>query len=233
MEEKIIEEINRLLVSKDNKENNNISLYEIVKLMKEELKKYDRMIKSYESYFSNFINSKYNCNCNVIIQGFDYSKNELKISLLYYNDWFNVTFSKNDRILYIKESTSHKIKNILLELKTEIAKLYDEFFKYTEYFEQETYNVRSANSKFLINISRHRISIFNKQKTNNLNKYFELYLTSDTEVYNLNCSSNNILCSLQEKEKRIFQKIFVKIKDCPKWTHEKLYKIREKQLAKK
>ncbi|MCI9434595.1 MAG: hypothetical protein HFI86_04930 [Bacilli bacterium] len=233
MEETIIEEINRLLVYKDNKENNNVSLYEIVKLMKANLKKYDKMIKSYESYFSNFINSKYNCNCNVIIQGFNYDKFELKISLLYLNDWLNVTFSKNDKILIIKESTNHKIKNILLELKTEIAKLYDEFFKYTEYFKQETYNVRSVNSKFLINISRHRISIFNKQKTNNLNKDFELYLPSDTDFYNLNCSSNNILCSLQGKEKRIFQKVFVKIKDCPEWTHKKLYKIREKQLAKK
>ncbi len=233
MEEKIIEEINRLLVSRDNQDSNNIALYEITKLMKEKLKKYDKMIKSYESYFSNFINSKYKCNCNIIIQGFDYNKFELKISLLYLNDWFNIIFSKDSGILYVKESTNYKVKNILIGLETKISKLYDEFFNYTEYFEQSNYNVKSVNSKFLISISRHRVSIYNKQQKNNLNNDFELYLTSDEDIYNLNCNSNIILCSLRGKEKKIFKKVFVKIKDYPKWTHEKLYKIREKQLAKK
>ena len=52
------------------------------------------------------------------------------------------------------------------------------------------------------------------------------------DKYTYHYKTTAIIGSLKRNEKKKKKKIFVKISDCPKWSQETLYEIRQKQLKK-
>ena len=48
--------------------------------------------------------------------------------------------------------------------------------------------------------------------------------------YNYKCNSQMVSSAIYGNEDKIFKKIFIKIEDCPKWSREALYELRNNQL---
>ena len=59
---------------------------------------------------------------------------------------------------------------------------------------------------------------------------FKLTSYSYNNKYDYDCNSNTVISTIQGKEDELFKRIFVKINDCPKWSQQLLYQIRQKQL---
>lgn len=218
----ILQEIKNILNSKKNTDYNYISLYNIAILIKDKKREHQNIIEYYNEQINNNINEY------LIIQDFDYNKLELHINYKYKEEWYNMTFAKNDGDLYLKTSDNPKALNLLVEIGNDLSLLYDELIKYKDFYKQYIYQIKCLNSNFLVNINAYQINLYQKKEDN----LFELKLYSYNDTYEYNCNSNNIINTIHNNEDELFKKIFVKIDDCPKWSQIYLYKIRKKQLIK-
>ena len=59
---------------------------------------------------------------------------------------------------------------------------------------------------------------------------FELSSKSYTEEYQYNCNSNLIINTIKGKETEFLKRIYINIKDCPKWTQQILQETRKQEL---
>ena len=226
----ILEEIKNIFISEPNRDTNCISLYEVSKLLKKKNNEFDKTKDTSEDKMKKIIRKKYGDSSNIIIYGFDYEKNELEIGFKYINEYQQIIFSKEQNDLYIKKSETYRDKEILTILGTLLSELYDEFIKFKDYKQQKLLNITSINSNFLINIDQYGTSIY---ILNNKNKYmrdFELSSKSYTEEYQYNCNSNLIINIIKGKETEFLKRIYINIKDCPKWTQPILQETRKQEL---
>ena len=227
----IIEEIKNVLVSEKNNDNDCISLYDVALLLKKKNNDYDRIKKNYENSCESIIRSKYGNSTQLVIYDFDYNKGELSIGVKFIGDYDTITFSKGDGDLYISKSDSLWDKEIFTCLAPELSKLYDKLINFTSYKKDFRCDLKAVNSNFLLDISSYGVDIFVKSPTNPLMKDFELSSHSYSDEYRCDCNSSIVMSALQDKEKEIFKRIFVKISDCPYWSQKTLYEIRQNQLA--
>lgn len=226
----ILEEVKSILTSEKNLESDCISLYDIAVLMSKTNHKYDNTVKKYEEDIEYLTNEK------IIIYDFDYDYNELMIGVKSYGKVYKkIIFKKKNGDLYISKAEYNWAKDILESAGTEISKLYDDFLEYKNYKEDNRYGVKPINSNFLVDISYHGVSICATNKSFNSSNDFELSFPEyydENHEYKYDCNSTKVMDALKGSEKQIFKRIFVKIDDCPKWMQEKLYKKRQKELAK-
>lgn len=219
----ILSELKNVLSTGKNRDNNYISLYEIINIIKQKNNQYKQIKNNYELELEYAIRSKYN-NLNIIVYDFDYKKNELKIGVIYFDDYDRITFSKKDGDLFINESESSLANDILALSGNTLSELYDEFIKYKDFKEQYKYGLKSINSKFLIDISPNQISIYMED--------LRLTTYSYKDEYQYNCNSNIVISAFKGKENEIFKKILIKIEDCPEYYQTTLYKNKKNQLLK-
>lgn len=219
----ILSELKNVLSTGKNRDNNYISLYEIINIIKQKNNQYEQIKNNYKLELAYTSRSKYN-DLNIIIYDFDYKKSELVIGVKYFKHYDKIAFSKKEGDLFITESESFLANDILALSGNTLSELYDEFIKYKDFKEQYKYSLKSINSKFSIDISPHQISIYMKD--------LRLTAYSYKDEYQYSCNSNIVISAFQGKENEIFKKILIKIEDCPKYYRTILYKKKNNQLSK-
>ena len=226
----ILEEFIKLLTKEKNKDTDCISLYDISNLIREFGNQYKYIKDKYNDYLEDILKSE-NHNSRLIIYDFDYEKNQLEIGLKYWNDYDKIIFSKQNEDLYVVESESLYSQEILTLIGKDLSDLYDEFMKFYNFKVQFSYDIKSINSNFMIDIDQYGVNIFVNSPSNRFFKDFELSSHSYKSGYDYECNSTTVLSTLQGKEDELFKRIFVKIDDCPLWSKQTLYQIRQEQLA--
>lgn len=227
----ILDEIERLFREEDSKDAECISLYNVSNLFKKYNDEYDNIIKKYCYYFERVLCKEY-CDSDIIVDGFDYKNKEMTISIDLFDrfDFKKMVFSKDNGDLYVSKSESVYSQEILALIGKGLSELYDELIKYSDYFDQCVYNNRTFNSNFLFDVSSHGVRVY--VGLSYFSREFELSSLSYKNDYDYKCNSLKVLELLQDREDELFKKIFVRIDDCPKWSRQILYQIRQEQLTK-
>lgn len=228
----ILEEVKRILVAPKNNDNDCISLYDVLILLKKLNYEYD----SVKNNFGYILNSKLDEDSSVIFHDFDYEKKILHISFKKYRNssYDNMYFTKQDGDLYVVKSESCYTNEVFAVLSSSLSSMYDELLKYADYkdYRQAKNNRKPVNSNFSVDISNYGVRVCVKSFENHYINELELFAPSYTDGYKFECNSNIVNEAFKEKEDEIFKRIFVKISDCPKWSQAMLYEIRQNQLAK-
>lgn len=207
----------------ENKDENSISLYDILKVMREKTEEeilLDRKLKKtiYDAYYSKMSLA------DIVLADIekDYENGELIIR----GARIKGTFIKQNGDLILKSNNYYPFQDILYKCGDAISKRYDEFMENTSFYRDRMTmtNVRSTNSSFRINSDDEFLSFGDGM-------VFELKTTIEGKrEYMLDCNSYNLASFFEDNEYELFNKIFVKIDDCPKWSRKDLYKIRKRQL---
>lgn len=228
----ILEEVAELFTQEKTKDTDCISLYDITNLIKKFNNGYNHIRKRYEKHFENILSKKY-YDSSIIIFDFDYKKKQLKIgfSYSYRSDYKKIVFTKQNDDLCVVESESPYSQQLLTLIGKGLSELYDEIIKFSDFKNQFSFNKKALNSNFLVDISQHGVDIYVNSKSNRFSQDFKLSYLSYEKEYHYECNSTSVLTGLQGKEDKIFKSIFVKIDDCPEWSKQTLYKMRQKQLA--
>lgn len=227
----ILEEIKRILTEEKNKDVDSISIHDVSNLMTK-MKQKENNIEEKHKQRCNTIVKMEICRWGyIVIYDFDYSKNELSIGFNYVGSGYDeIIFNKKEGDLYVVKSESPYTDKVFSNLCVSLSELYDEFLKLREFKTQENIRINSVNSNFLVNISSYGVSFYTASENNHFIKDLELFLPSYDNEYKYTCNSSTIISTLKGNENEIFRRIFVKISDCPKWSQEILYEIRQKQL---
>ena len=162
---------------------------------------------------------------------FDYKKRELKISFDYYNNgvWRNYSFSKSNDDLYISNSSGGYSDEILLVLGNELSKFYDKLMEFSSFNKEFIHDKLLIDTKFIIDtISMYGVDI--EYRLPDYSTIFHLRKYSYEDKYNYRCNSNNVINAFNGQEVELFKRLFIDIKNCPKWSQNELYEIRKKQL---
>ena len=223
----ILEEITELLSKEEPKTADCIALYDVVKLINDVKNKLNNIQKTYYNCFTNKLNRR------IIIKNFDYEKKQLNIDLYFGNKFYSIPFTKQDGDLCVVESETkdfHQLHyhELLYNIGKELSELYDELMKFNDFDQQQVWGIKPLNSNFLVDINHWCVVIHDDPIT--LFNDFELSFEVDYNKYKYRCNSTSVATALQGKEDELFKKIFVKIDDCPEWSRQKLYQIRQKQL---
>lgn len=228
----ILEEVKGLMTTNKIKNSDCVSIHDVAVLLFKMRNKYQSIMDSCNIRVRDLIKQEFGRTADIIIYSFDYDSNELKIGFKYIGDDYDkITFIKKDGDLFITKSKSYYDKKVLAVIGTELSQLYDDLIKYSDYKNDYIFNVRPVNSKFLVDITSSGVSIYTKLPTNIFTKEFNLKFPSYDDEYKYDCNSTILIEAFWGNENEIFKRIFVKIEDCPKWSQETLYEIRQKQLV--
>ena len=166
----------------------------------------------------------------IIVYGFNYDTNELNIGFKYFNNYNEIRFTKKDGDLFITQSETYRGNDVLEILGENLSKLYDVFEHYRNFENQYHFDFKSINSNFFVDVSQHGVNIYTRSQLNYSKKDFELKTYSWENEFEYECNSNVVISAFHGKENEVLRRVFVKIKDCPKWSQPILYEIRQKQL---
>lgn len=211
----ILEELKFILEEDRNKDENSIAIYDVINLVRAKRNE----CKSSDSNLYHRISAL--TGLDYLFLEIDYdSENRYLIVSYHCKEMF---FTKKDDDLVLVKSEYYKAKDILGKCGKEISERYDKFIQDISFYRDYMNNVQSTNSNFKINSDEDSIDI-------KYNNSFKLSAMTYENEYQYDCNSNNITSVCRDKEDEIFKRIFIKIDDCPEWTHEKLYAIRKEQL---
>lgn len=242
--EEIIKEIKRVLNGEEDtidensickpkkvKSPNSISLYRLYKVIEQEYHGSQNVKKKYQNYIDGILERNGSSSRGCVVYDFDYKKRHLRIGFKEFSrgDYRTTCFTKKDSDLYIAE-TEDRIyaPKYLAECGDILSTLYDEFLKYEAYERETIYGIKPLNSSFAINLSKHGITILDKEDTWNEN--FELNAYVWKNEYDYKCNSHQIISELKGKEYIFLNNVYVNIGDCPVYLQEKLYKARKDEL---
>lgn len=223
----ILNEIKDILNSNINTDNNCISLYDVLLLIRHISNDIKNLKNEYKKIFENSIKHS---DGYIII--FDYYKNELTIE---YNIGIRVhrkiKFSKIDNDLFIKDTDYQPdAQEFLVKSGNAVSELYDKLEQYRPFYTQETKKSKAINSNFSINITNNEIKIYTIAQIHQ----YDFSIKATNKILNNDfihsCNSNNILNEIIGQENEIFKRIFIKISNCPEWSQPLLTNIRKKQL---
>lgn len=227
----ILEEIKRVLMAPKNKDNDCISLYDVSLLLKRLDREYGNVLYKYRSQCNYILDSKLP-DSSFLFYKFDYSKMTLNTGFKRYRSgsWGDINFAKNNGDLYVTEAESCYRDEVFSILSSCLSEAYDELVKYSDYISSDyaMINKKSVNSKFIVCITHYGVDILVK---NGFETEFSLYDSCHKDEYVLKCNSNIVNEAVKGNEEEIFKRVFVRISDCPKWCQNKLYEIRQNQLA--
>lgn len=219
----LLEEIKKILLYKDRADETIISLYELSKLIKKKNLTFKKMMSR---NFKTTVNNNCN-NLKFYIHSINFNNEEI-IFILEYNDQYKISCKKEDEKIKISPLTT--IPNFIISKfnTEEIKKVYNNTMKYKDYANEEHYRIPLSNSSFLINITHQGISIYSEH---NHKKDFILSSYTFKENYILQTDTYFIQKLITNNEELILKNTFIKIENCPTWAKNKLYTIRQKQIA--
>lgn len=221
----ILKELEKVLISDKPNDLDVVSLYNLSKLMNLKYQEYDKLMKRYKKY----IEDNYK---DIRLNSFDYKKNALILALKSKEESINqfVAFTKqNDD--YIFQSKSNNFDSILSLIKNDLIVIYDELMKFHGFMTNEVYFKKSINSDF--EFTSYNSCIFiNYRNDSELLEDFDITYYNKNDYYEYESISKDISNIITGNEDKIFKKVFVNIKDCPKWSRDILYNYRKMQLNK-
>ena len=223
----ILNELKKILVTDINKKNNNVvSLYDLSKLMNSKHIEYDNLTKKYQDYLSKKVSN----DVSVKIYNFNYKKEALLLEVKLKNIDKNhiVAFTKQNNTFGI-QSKDNSFDNVLMPLKNDLKDIYKKFMKFYEFMTEDVYFKKTINSKFEFTVYNSCLFI-NYRNDLGLLENFDITYYNKNNNYEYDTNSNDILAIIKDNEDEIFKKIYVNIKDCPKWSRETLHNIRREQL---
>lgn len=242
--QEILEEIKRVLIGEEIKVDessickprtvktpNSISLYSIYKVIKNKHNSVEGMRKKFTNQIDYILKTKKGDSNYCVVYGFDYAKRHLRIGFKRYlsSDFATTCFSKIDGDLIISETEDRFHADEYLALCGDVlSELYDEYIKYEEYERDNLYGIKPLNSSFSIRISKHGITIADKEDS--WKEDFELYAYVWKEDYSYKCNSHQILSAIKGNEYQFLNNIYLSISDCPYHIQEELYKVRKEEL---
>ena len=225
---KVLEEVKNVLLSESNKDSDCISLYIVAQALKIIKKSHSKMIIKHINQLKSIVKDaglKYNY---ILIWDSQFSNGELELSLGDNSGVKHVTFAKDDDELYIKQNeTSTSNEKIFMLFGSTIAHVFEEdMLYYKNALSNYTHECESVNSNLYVTIADDGVYISDSTTA----KSFELCFSTSKDSYSCESNSYKIVNALSGKGDEIFKKIFVKIEDCPEWSRDYLYEIRQNQL---
>jgi len=107
-----------------------------------------------------------------------------------------------------------------------VSDFYDEYEKYKSYANTDVTNINTVNSKFKAYIKNEVVGICSDDGVFNIKA-----LDYGIDTNNYRCENKEISRFLTGREHELYENIYVRIKDCPKWMQESLYKRRKEMLG--
>ena len=178
---------------------------------------------------------KFDNKASIIVYGFDYDTDELRIGFKRYSwdysaDYDKINFTKKQGDLFITKSDSAYAKDVLSQCGDIISKFYDELIKYKNFKNQFAFRFNPVNSNFYIDVCSSSVEVHSERFS--YSSSFDLRASSSTGECKYECNSNKVISALRGHEDEFFERIFVKIDDLPEWSRPVLYEIRQAELAK-
>lgn len=232
----VLEDLKELFTNPQQYNNDSISIYNVMLLLRGKYHEIERVKKAYEKTMRGKAKESPIRYYTVSLKDFDYISNELSMDI-YDSDKYSdksarmiYRFMKRKGDLYMTKAENGSIykDDILPLFSKDLSDLYDYFLEAKGFYTQESKEIRPINSGFFVNLNKN--GIFLSISENFFEKGFKLYLYNSSNDYHYKCNSGNVLNFLREKENELFHKIFVKIDDCPEWMRPILYLERQKQL---
>ena len=172
----------------------------------------------------------YGNNYGIVIYNYNSDNNTIKIGFSKdYNlrKYKSIVFSKNNNKINILNSDNKEYDNILKIINDDLNELFNNFKKYRLLDNEYIENLRSVNANFYVDISLYSIVI--KSKYND-KIYFKInYDTYDSNFY-IDCDDIEIKNYLNDIAPILLNLIYIPIVECPTWSQDKLYNIRDMEL---
>lgn len=208
----------------DSNESLSISLFDILELLEDKYWEFWNINHNFEN------NIYYNWDMysfmgiNPFWSEFDYNENKLVITL--HSE--KLCFKKYESNV-IACNNSYSENKLISESSNIISKFIDVCLAYSDFNTQNSNNIKSTNSDYLVNIKNKGIDVILEGEK--LEIQYRTY-RDNTKKYKIYCESSDKVDIFRGKENELFKKIFVRIDECPEWIQDKLYEIRHKQLEK-
>lgn len=221
--------INAISCSENKNYKKVISLYYLIKLIEEKNRKHhEDKIYIEQSIKSMILKS------NDITTTFDFFTKEMSMNIYTYNHKIieSMIFTKKDGVLYIKKTNSVYAKRIFSELNEHLSNLYDtlHYFAFLNFI---GYTLKPLNSKIFIKVCEFRADFWYKEIRIFSYMFNDLHFPYNQIEYNHNIPLNTLTSAIKDRNPyTIINNLFVKINDCPDWSREDLYQIRQNQIEK-
>lgn len=219
---------NELKTERGNTDINQISLFNVYKLINDIKKKYNESEAEYLAKYNKLI-----------------TRTDLKIIKMTYtkSDTIEIVFNNGATAVFQKTNTanpdwtlysscSYNQQLIILGL---IAPDLNLFEKHTEKFKEKTEStdkiIKSSNSPFnveLLHILSNQLIRINALFNNQNNTLFSIFADGE---YSYSINSGIVLSNIIDNEQNILKNIYVNINECPEWMIPYLKQIREDELA--
>lgn len=233
-QENILYEIKSVLVQEENQDKECVSLYDVTGLIREISNQEELLKEEYKTYFRKILKENGLESRDITIYSFDYEKKQLRIGYQYLLDNYDmVTFSKeNGELCVVKSDVFPSYQQELVELiGKDLSILYDKYLQYLDFNMQVVGKINAVNSNLFVRISHNGTSIFVPSDSNVYLNYFNL-IFYNWNKYKYEDNFDKIKEALKGHEDNLFKKLYVRIEDCPEWSREMLYQIRQEQLNK-
>lgn len=229
----LIEEIENILKSQPSKDVNYISLYEVVKLIRNKNNEYKDLKKRYAFLLGEHFRSCKPKYIHFEVADFDYENNELKIEIdntpVFRPIYHSIIFKKENEEIYVKETETDWSSDILYILKDELSELYDKFLKFSKFKKTKEFKVIPLNCQFDIKIYVKYftyISAFLKEHS-----FFMLRFSNEISEYKYDgFISSSITDILYNNEDNLLRNILIKISDFPEWMQPVFYETRRQEI---
>lgn len=209
----ILEELKKIIVKEENVEPTVTTLYDLIALIKQKETESKEIVTKYEKMCNKEVVSQYGDHKEFVIYNYDANNREIRTG---FGDWRKdqydvIIFGIENGKVVIKNQTqvdSEKILELLSERMDEFFKEMEDTVKLDKAF---NFKFRVANSKLIVEYTSGGVVISHREKAN-----------SEFVSDNLNIIRGN--------EDFLFQKLNIKIADCPKWSQRELYDNKQKQI---
>lgn len=222
----ILEDVRELLQHEKCKDSECISLYDVYCVVAQQMNRYINLENDLVGYIENEMHDDFSIGMQPYhVERIDYNNRRLIIE----RDGDKVIFVKKDNDIFVEGATMVNAQTMLMVCGHKISNFIDYCMEYKNLFTQICNNIESVNSEFKINIESDNICLYQNGINSSIND-FELIISTVFNSYDYYCSSNDVIEIFKNNEKDIMKRIFIKIEDCPRWTHDILYEIRHSQL---
>lgn len=224
----ILEEVKRVLQNEKNYDLNIVNLNQVYKVMKKKRDELKYIVNNCEAAIDSSLRMLHCDDSYCVIYDFDYKNNSLGIGFTKYEGEKSkrVYLTKKDGDLCIDKSETLYAQDYLEEFGNIISELYDTFKK-NACLEEFKYGIKPINSNFYVGISKYCIRIADEKILCN---NFELAKSIRHKNFDYTCNSYSVISAIKGNEEELFKRIYINIKDCPKWMREELTVIRYNEL---
>lgn len=206
-----------------------ISLSEVLKLLRSTYNDHTNLKERYESEATSKYIQVSTDSSRVYIRDYDYIKEKLQVAFSPYSfsNWvYYYFYKKDDDLISQKDENWRSEDKGVVAISETILNYINDLESYRGFNTQKSSSIPTVNSRFVVSIDRYGVELSTPTR------YFSLDAKSYKDGYNYECNSNNIASVIKNNEDLIYDKILVRIKDCPEWMHAKLYERREECIAK-